>query len=83
LNSSRRPESATAIAYGPLTIGYSVTISSKRLGLPSGAAPHLRENTRSAVPIANTASLLRSRRSKRIVRSSSTTARATPANAVW
>ena len=61
-------------------IGCSLTISSKRLGLPSGPKPHLRETT-ARPPTVTRVSVLRSRRSKRTVRASSTTARSTPASA--
>ena len=64
--------------YGPLVTGYSVTISSKRRAVPSVPAPQRRENTR-MVPTANTASAVRSFRSKRMVRASSTVARSTTA----
>ncbi len=76
----RRSESVRSIVYGPVVIGYSVTIWSKGLYLPSGPRPHLCENTGSP-PIAKIVSLVRSLRSKRIVRASSTVAPATPSNA--
>jgi hypothetical protein len=65
----RRPPSVREMTYGPLQIGASVTTSSKGL---SGA--HRRENTGISVAILNSASFVRSRISKRTVRSSTTTA---------
>src|SRR3954451_18287856 len=74
----RRPDSVAEIVYGPLVSGYSLTISSKGLGWPffgpSLSSAHLRENSGRKVPTLNSVSLLRSFRSKRIVRSSITTA---------
>ena len=79
----RRPLSTAPMVYGPDVIGYSVTISSKGLCFPSGPRPHARENTGRAVPSVSNVSVPLSLRSKRIVRSFSTTARSTPASAVW
>ena len=59
--------------------GYSLTISSKRFGWPSGPSAHLRENTLRP-PTVKSMSVVRSFRSKRNVRSSTTTSRSTPAS---